>query len=378
MLIMKKCQELLESAEQGKDLTMAAGKTARLGVIGAGWWATSNHLPLWAAREDVELVGVCRLGQNALRQVQERFGFRFATEDYRELLDRCELDGVLVSSPHTLHYEHARAALERKLHVLCEKPLTTQASQARELVELAHKNSVHLLVPYGWHYKPFVQQARELLSAPGIGRIEYALCHMASPIRGLLSGQGMRIEDVSGQSGMNLFEPESSTWADPEVAGGGYGHAQITHSAGLLFWLTDLRPASVFALMSGPGAEVDLYDALAVKFHNGAIGTVSGAGAVPTDQSFQVDLRIFGSEGMFLLDCERARAELRRHDGQHVVVDVAPDAGRYECSGPPRNFVDLILGQTQFNGSPGEAALRSVELLDAAYRSARSGRLELV
>jgi predicted dehydrogenase len=353
----------------------------RLGFIGAGWWATSNHMPLLAGRGDVELTAVCRLGRDELRRVQERFGFRYATEDYRALLRDCELDAVIVSSPHTLHYEHARAALGRGLHVLCEKPMATRADHARELVRLAREKHLHLLVPYGWHYKPFIQEAKRLMASPGVGRIEYVLCHMASPIRGLLSGAGMRVSDVSGQSGENLFEPDPATWADPAVAGGGYGHAQLSHSTGMMFWLTGLRAAGVFAMMSAPGAQVDLYDAIAVRFAEGAIGTVSGAGTVPTDigptdQPFQVDLRIFGSEGMLLVDCERARAHLRRHDGRHTVVDVPPDGGGYECSGPPHNFVDLILGRTDVNWSPGEAAMRSVELLDAAYRSAVSGRLE--
>jgi predicted dehydrogenase len=47
----------------------------RLGFIGAGWWATSNHLPILAARNDVELVAVCRPGRPELALVQERFGF---------------------------------------------------------------------------------------------------------------------------------------------------------------------------------------------------------------------------------------------------------------------------------------------------------------
>lgn len=50
---------------------MSAQKKARLGFIGAGWWATSNHMPIFAAREDVELVDVCRLGTEELRQVQD-------------------------------------------------------------------------------------------------------------------------------------------------------------------------------------------------------------------------------------------------------------------------------------------------------------------
>ena len=130
--------------------------------------------------------------------------------------------------------------------------------------------------------------------------------------------------------------------------------------------------------MSAPGARVDLYDALTVRFAGGPNGTVSGAGSVPTDQTFQVDLRIFGEEGMLLLDCERARLELKRHDGAHEIADVDPTSGGYECSGPPANFIDLILGRAEVNHAPGEAALRGVEMLDAAYRSALSRREEKV
>ena len=54
---------------------------ARIGFIGAGWWATAIQLPFFAARDDVKLVGVCRLGAAELAQVRERFGFEHATED---------------------------------------------------------------------------------------------------------------------------------------------------------------------------------------------------------------------------------------------------------------------------------------------------------
>ena len=59
-------------------------------------------------------------------------------------------------------------------------------------------------------------------------------------------------------------------------------------------------------------------------------------------------------------------------------MDLPPDAGAYSCDGPPHNFVDLILGKTTVNWSPGEAAMRSVLLLDAAYQSAASGKVEAV
>jgi predicted dehydrogenase len=335
-------------------------------------------MPLLAARDDVELAAVCRLGAAELEQVRQIFGFDYATEDYQALLRDVELDGVIVATPHSLHYAVARAALERGLHVMCEKPLCLRAEEARDLVRLARERGRHLLVPYGWHYKPFIRQARRWMEAGAIGEIQHVLCHMASPIRRMLCGERWLQEIPGGQAGEMLFEPDPATWADPEIAGGGYGHAQLSHSTGMLFWLTGLRAREVYALMTAPGARVDLFDALAVRFDSGAIGSVSGAGSVPQERPFQVDLRLFGSEGMLLLDCERARADLARDDGRHEAVDVAPDAGGYACDGPPHNFVDLILGKTETNWAPGEAAMRSVELLDAAYRSARSGLPEAV
>ena len=81
----------------------------------------------------------------------------------------------------------------------------------------------------------------------------------------LLSGAEVKLDDLSGQSSAGLFQPDASTWADPVKADGGYGHAQISHSSGMLFWLTGLRAESVFAVMSGPGAKVELFDAVTVR-----------------------------------------------------------------------------------------------------------------
>jgi predicted dehydrogenase len=319
------------------------------------------------------------LGQNELQQVKERFGFRFATESAAELVQQ-PLDAVVVTSPHTLHFEHAKLALQRGLHVMCDKPMCTRAEHARELVRLASEKNLHLLVPYGWHYKDFVQTAKSWLDAGDIGRVQHVLCHMASPIRDLLQGRKFLTEGNSGQAGGVMFEPDPKTWADPQVAGGGYGHAQLSHATGLLAWLTGLMPQSVYALMTAPEAPVDLYDAISVRFEGGAIGCISGAGTMPPSgmSGYQVDLRIFGDGGVLLLDLERTRLELRRHDGRQEKVELAPDAGAYDCTGPPHNFIDLIVGKTTENYAPGETAMRSVLLLDAAYRSAASGKVEVV
>ena len=348
---------------------------ARIGFIGAGWWATSNHMPILAKRDDVEMVGVCRLGVDELKRVQEAFGFSYATENYQQLLSDVELDGMVVASPHTLHYEHAKAALKRGIHVMCEKPMCTDASQATELVKLAKDRDLHLVVPYGWHYKEFVLEAKSQLDDGVIGSIQYVMTHMASPIRQLLTGL-----PYTGESGgtETFFEPEAATWADPKIAGGGYGHSQLSHGLGMLFWLTGLEPSEVHSIMTAPDSKVELYDAITVRFEDGIIGTVSGAGTIPADKGFQLDQRIFGSEGLMTLDFDRARLDVQRHDGNHYSMELKGDEGAYTCEGPPNNFVDLITGNTSENLAPGWAAARSVQVLDAAYRSARSGKTEKV
>lgn len=349
------------------------GAKVRVGFIGAGWWATANHMPILAGRDDVELAAVCRLGAAELEQVRQRFGFPFATEDYRALL-RQPLDAVVVTTPHTRHHEHTRAALEAGLHVMVEKPMSTRAADARDLAELARARGRHVLVPYGWNYKPFVEEAARLVRELGIGPIEYVVCQMGSPTGDLFFGGG---RDLQGEG---LFAPDPATWSDPIVAGGGYGQGQLTHALGLLFFLAgpELRAGEVFAMMSSPNARVDIYDALSVRFANGAIGSLGGTARVPADRTFQVEVRLFGREGIALVDVERERAEIQRFDGRKEVLTIPAGAGAYECVEPVNRFIELVKGQPVANNSDADVALRTVEVLDAAYRSAVSGRIESV
>ncbi len=160
--------------------------TVRLGAVGAGWWATSNHFPIFAARDDVELVGVCGLGPE-LDTVRDQFGFGFSTGDYEQLLD-ADLDAVVITTPHDLHYEQAVRAIDRGLHVLVEKPVTLKADTAWDLQRRTAAAGVHFVVPYGWNYKPFTERAKALIDAGHLGELQYVQCHMASPTRGLFAG----------------------------------------------------------------------------------------------------------------------------------------------------------------------------------------------
>src|SRR5687768_1820180 len=194
-----------------------AERRIRIGVIGAGWWATENHIPVLQARPEVEVAAVCRLGRAELARVQERFAIPFGTEDYRELLEAVPLDGVVVASPHHLHFEHARAALERDLHVLCEKPMTLRSADAWSLVEMAEAGQRHFLVPYGWNYNPAVIDARRRLESGLLGPIRHLACQMAGSTFDLFSGREPHFVEHAFQ------KPDPVTWNHTRQ-GGGFGH----------------------------------------------------------------------------------------------------------------------------------------------------------
>jgi len=344
-------------------------KKARIGVIGAGWWAVANHIPELKKIPDCEIVAVNRLGADELAEVQSTFSIAQGFEDYRKMLDAVPMDGVVISSPHTLHFEHASAALEKGCHVLVEKPLTTNAKDARALAALADAKGRAIVVPYGWNFKSWTDDARRL--GRGVGRVEHVVLHMANALDDLFAGSPML--ETEGA----MFRPPASTWADPKAAGG-FGWGQLVHPLGLLFQIAELEPQEVFATTGKSPADVDYYDAAVLCFANGATGALSGAATLPKGRPVQIDLRIFGSEGMLLLDIERERLELRRRDGAGEIIPMPPGSGGYGCEAPLDVLVDLCRGVKSENTAPGLVGQRAVEVLDAMYRSAESGRMEKV
>ena len=183
-------------------------------VIGAGWYAADSHIPTLAAQRDVVLDGVCRLGAAELARVRDAFGFAFASEDHRAVLDR-RPDIVVVASPHGLHYRHALDALEAGAHVLCEKPMTVDPREAWHLVERARALGRHLLIANGYNYLPYLQGVRRDLAAGRIGRIEHVQCSFFSGTRRVFDG-----EQGLDRWTRTFFRPDPSTWQDPAQGGG--------------------------------------------------------------------------------------------------------------------------------------------------------------
>src|SRR5262249_27299719 len=158
-------------------------------------------------------------------------------------------------------FEHTRAALESGAHVLCEKPFTIEPADAWELDRIARERDRALVISYGWHYGPLAIEARRMMcDEGGIGQVEHLMVAMASGTRELLKATGAYI----GSAGE--FAPETATWTDPALSGGGYAPAQLTHAMGFALWLTGLRARDVFAFANDTGARVDLHDAVSIRY----------------------------------------------------------------------------------------------------------------
>jgi predicted dehydrogenase len=345
----------------------------RLGVIGAGSWAVAAHLPSLAARSgDVEFVGVSRYGEDALARIKDRFGFRIASPDYRDVLE-AGVDIVVVASPPALHAEHAIAALDAGAHVLCEKPFTLTSVEAWRIVETARRRERHLLVSFGWNYTSMVRRAAELVASEGLGAIEYFAVTMSSPTRELLTDTGA-YPDANPET-----VPESATWVDPHVSGGGYGQAQLSHAFALALGLTSERVTGAFALMSAPlAAPVELHDVISLRLAGGGIAAVGGASSFTGADAnkHHLALEVVGTSGQLVVDVFRERVSLYRPGHDQADLDVRPGDGAYNGALAAQHLVDLALGTTSINPAPGELGARTVEGLELAYRSATSGRFE--
>jgi predicted dehydrogenase len=335
----------------------------RVGVAGAGWWATTNHIPILAARDDVHLVGVCRPEMDLARKVQQHCGFDEAVATVDELID-LGLDALVVSTPHDLHHQHASAGLAAGLHVMCEKPMTCMRLMPGTWWRRWSPQGRHSWCPTGWHYKSS-WSLRRSGSMRSCRTDRLLLVPHGFADERLFAGGGT----VPSQWSPTLAAPAPSTWQDAS-RGGGYIHGQVTHSTALLFWLTGLRATTVSCQRIRADNGADMYVGAHATYDNGSVGVISGAATLPDDDKFQVDIRIFGEHGVLLIDVERERVELRRHDRAHRALEVPPGDGNYNCDVPPNRFIDLITGASKENNSPAEVAARSVEVLEGLHRSA--------
>ncbi len=347
---------------------------ARIGLIGAGWWATYAHLPSLLSYPRAEVVSIADPSSERLALAATHFGISNQFADYRDMLDRGDLDGVVVATPHSTHRDVARDVLTRGLPLMLEKPMVLRARDARELQRLAEQQRVPLIIGYPYHFVEQHAILRDRIASGALGTIQLTHSLFASMVLEYYRANPQAYADVFK---WQVSGPQPNTYSDPAIAGGGHGHLQVTHSAALLLWLTNLRPGQVAAFMEGFGLDVDLCDAISVRFAGGAVGTLAGTGgiSVPQQPNSQLEIRLYGSDGYAWLDAMAGTCAIYYNNGSVERLEDVPADGRYPMAATSRHLVDLILEPERVNQSPAEIGARTVELLEAAYRSAAERRI---
>ena len=255
-----------------------------------------------------------------------------------------------------------RLAWNKVLHVYIEKPMTLYAAEARDLIDLAESRQREIVMGYNLNHSDLVIRARDIIRSGELGGVQLLSGLFSQSIYNLLSGD---VADFDAK-----HHSPGDVYSDPARSGGGQGHLQITHLAGMIAFITGLRMSSLRCLMAKHGLKVDLVTAILAEYEGGALGNLGGTGNLPGGGR-SCALTINCERGWLELDDELGRLKIHRVGAEAEQHDRIQDSGSaYPFFAPTHNFVDVILERAE-NHCGGIIGWRATELLDAAYRSAK-------
>lgn len=144
----------------------------RVGIIGYGYWGP-NIVRNFNSVEGAKVVSVCDGSQTAFEKARKAYPHISVTRDCNEILTSPDIDAVAVITPVSTHYELAKKALENGKHIFVEKPFTLNVAQAEELVELAQKKKLMIMVDHTFIFTGAVRKIKELVDTNVLGDLYY-------------------------------------------------------------------------------------------------------------------------------------------------------------------------------------------------------------
>jgi predicted dehydrogenase len=149
-----------------------SGDLVRVGVIGYGYWGPNVVRNLYGL-ENCQLVAICDKNPAGLRRARQAHPAVELTTDPAELLTSAQIDAIAVVTPVWTHFELAKSALQNGKHVFVEKPFTSTTHQAEELIELADRNKLKIMVDHTFLFSGAVRKIRQLLDDGTLGALYY-------------------------------------------------------------------------------------------------------------------------------------------------------------------------------------------------------------
>lgn len=176
---------MILSPKPSPPLTMSHRHPINLAIFGLGRWGTHllrNFLTLPAAR----VVALVDPNPQRLQDLRDRFSLADTLtcyDSWPQAMAHRDLDAVVIATPAATHYSMIKAALEARLHVLSEKPLTLESTTGAALCQLAQTQRRQLMVDHTYLFHPAVQRGRELCPLLGLLRYGYAARTNLGPVR---------------------------------------------------------------------------------------------------------------------------------------------------------------------------------------------------
>jgi predicted dehydrogenase len=352
--------------------------TVRIGVIGGGIYGTAMLTAYHAAQKTglVELVALADINEDVLKQKEQAFGLKGYT-DYKEMMDKEELDAVAVVTPDYLHREIALAVADKGLHMLVQKPLDTSSKGGQEMVDAAKKNNVMLYVDFHKRFDPSHITLKNNIKSGKLGKVQYGYAWSENRIL---------VPTVSFKK-----------WAHHSSPAWFLG----IHMYDIIYWTLESLPRKVYATgikSKLVGMGIDTYDSIQAKieFENGAQFAVDSSWILPNNFPSGVNqgIRVVGSDGITEVDLQDRGIFSAFEDNPNL--SVPNPYGRMEWNDPLYGkayqgytvesmyyFLRLVqklkdgagLDDIQGTYSSGEEALVATRICEAVHISADTGRI---
>ena len=227
-----------------------SAKKFKWGLIGPGRIAHQFAQGL-AVIEDASLYAVASTNAERGQAFAQQYGGAKVYNSYESLVNDPEVDGIYIATPHRFHFENIKLCLEAGKAVLCEKPLTVNAVEARELIDLAHAKKVFLLEALWTRFLPVYAPIRHWLDEGLIGEVRLMV----------------------GTFGFMAPAQESDRWQNPELAGGTLLDMGV-YPISVSQWVMAQQPSSFASMARLSKTGVDEMTAVLLQYENGAISEI--------------------------------------------------------------------------------------------------------
>lgn len=254
-------------------------KRVRFAIIGCGQNA-HKHGEVILDVPQLELVAVCDSNLSKAEDFASLYKVRKVYIDYRELLEKEDLDFVSISTPHASHYEIAKNALNSRVNVLVEKPLALSLREAKELCFLADNLGLKLGMVVQMRYNPLIELAQEAVRNGVLGKLFLGSVHML------------------------WYRPQEyfeNSWRGSKDYDGGMLYNMAIHYLDLLIsFFGEVR--SAYAMADTFTHSIETEDTLVaiLRFYNGALATFEGSFSI-YPQNLETSLSIFGDKGTIVI-----------------------------------------------------------------------------